>query len=117
MTIAAIVGTVAIVGLTIAIGVYIDRRVKLLPRAEDLAPAERNPPPKHAAGEAPATAIRARDAQQTRLRGSQRCTQCRAAMISEPDDTVRYDNRALLVLQFRCPECAARRALYVDPAA
>jgi hypothetical protein len=73
------------------------------------------PPPSHAAGEAPATAIRAhRGGQLDKLR-VQRCTTCRAVMSNTDDDRVRYDDRDLLVLHFAC-SCGSRRSLYVEPA-
>ena len=116
MTLGAILGTVAIVVVTIALGVVVDRRFRLSPRPEALAE-DRPRPPAHVAGEAPATAIRAGAAQLAKLRASQRCTACRALLVAGDDDHVRYDNRDLIVLQFRCPSCAAKRALYVEPTA
>ena len=52
-----VLGTVLIVAITIAIGVYADKKLHLAPRAEELAAAPK--PRSHAAGEAPSTAIRA----------------------------------------------------------
>lgn len=106
----AVVGTLAIVAVTVAIGVFVDRKTSIVPAVRPAAPS-------HTAGEAPASAIRAGATQLARLRASQRCPACRAAMLGAPDDAVRYGERSLLVLQFRCPACAARRALYVEPAA
>jgi hypothetical protein len=37
-------------------------------------------------------------------------------MSGEPDDTVRFSGRELLVLKFRCAACATRRAIYVEVA-
>jgi hypothetical protein len=108
-----VVGTVLIVALTIAIGMYADRKLHLAPRAEDLAPA---PKPGHAAGEAPSTAIRAGAAQLANLRAGQRCKDCRAVLASDGgDDEVRYAQRTLLVLHFACPACARPRSMYVEP--
>jgi hypothetical protein len=111
-----IIGTIAVVLATIAIGIVVDRKWGLLPRADKLAePPVR--PPLHAAGDAPATAIRASAEQLAKLR-IQRCRDCRAKLESAgEDDDVRYDERALIVLQFRCPSCATKRSVYVEPVA
>jgi hypothetical protein len=113
--VAVVVGTIAIVAITVGIGVVIDRKVGLVPRAEVLAAPRR--PPAFAAGEAPATAIRAGGRQLSRLRGSQRCPTCRAAMTGDRDERIRFGERELLVLGFSCSACGARRRLYIeDPA-
>lgn len=115
MTAGAILGTVALVVVTIAVGVMIDRKRSLVPKPSELAPPERKKPViTYAAGEAPATAIRARAAQLDRLR-VQRCSGCRAEMRTGNDDIVRYDGRELLVLSFDCPACSTKRTLYVEP--
>lgn len=117
--IGAIVGTIAIVLVTVAIGIWIDRKKPILPRPEDFAEPEKLPPPQHAAGEAPATAIRAGESQLKTLRASQRCTECRAPMANDTatDDQVRYDERDLLVLHFTCTKCPAKRSMYVESVA
>ncbi len=117
MIIGTIVGTVLIVGITIAIGMFADRKLGLLPRPQTLAPVPVRPAaPTYTAGEAPATAIRAGTAQRDRLRTSQRCKSCRELMTAMDEDHVRYDGRDLIVVQFRCPRCDTKRALYVEPA-
>lgn len=117
--IGAIVGTIAIVLVTVAIGLWIDRRKPLLPRPEDFEEPAKLPPPQHAPGEAPSTAIRASESQLANLRSSQRCTACRGTMTHDAaiDDRVRYDDRDLLVLHFTCDRCSAKRSLYVEPVA
>ena len=117
MMIGAIAGTIAIVAITIAIGVFVDRRYKLLPRPELLADNPRARRPTHGAGEAPATAIRAGGVQVAKLRATQRCRACRATLDLGEDDHVRYNDHELIVLQFHCPRCATKRTLYVEPAA
>jgi hypothetical protein len=111
MMIGTILGTIAIVLIVVAVGLLVDRKRSLLPKPTELAP-HKKPPPSHGAGEAPATAIRARDGQIARLR-VRRCPACRAAMTNDADDTVRYNDRELLVLHFACTACAAKRAIYV----
>ncbi len=116
MTLGTIAGTIAIVLVTVALGVLLDRKYPLLRRPEALR-VPRTPPAAavHAAGEAPVTALRARAGQLARLR-AQHCPGCRSAMTNADDDTVRYGGGELLVLRFRCPACAARRTLYIRPA-
>jgi hypothetical protein len=111
--IGAIIGTIAIVLVTIVIGLIVDRKAPLLPTPEDLAP-DRKKLETHAAGEAPSTAIRVRDAQLDRLRASQRCPRCRSKMESAPDDHVRYNDADLLVCHFKCVNCPGFRTLYVS---
>jgi RNase P subunit RPR2 len=110
-----VLGTIAIVLITIAVGVLVDRKHSILPKPTELM-VDKKPPPQpatHGAGEAPATAIRTRASQLAKLR-AQRCPTCRAEMRNDADDTVRYDERELIVLHFTCPACAARRTLYVE---
>jgi hypothetical protein len=118
MLIGTILGTIAIVLITVLVGLLIDRRVHFLPRPADLAESDdRKPPPAtYAAGEAPATAIRVRPGQLAKLR-QQKCPSCRTDMSAAPDEPVRYNDRQLLVLNFTCPKCATRRTIYVEPAA
>jgi hypothetical protein len=116
MMIGTIIGTIAIVLITVAVGLLIDRKHAILPKpTEIMADKPEHKPPTHAAGEAPATAIRARPPQLAKLR-SQRCTVCRATMTNGDDDTVHYNERDLLVLHFTCSQCAAKRTLYVEAA-
>ncbi len=113
-----IVGTIAIVIATVAIGLLINRKVPLLPGPKDFetdADRERKKLVSHGAGEAPATALRVKEPQIAKLRASQRCQACRGALDAEPDDRVRYNDRELLVLHFRCPACNTRRSLYIEP--
>jgi RNase P subunit RPR2 len=114
VTAGIVVGTIAIVLVVVVIGVLIDRKVRVVPKPEDFKATERRKPATaHAAGEAPATAIRARASQLAKLR-MQRCTHCRAELTNGPDDTVTFDERELLVLTFSCGACGAKRSLYVE---
>lgn len=108
-----IIGTIAIVLGTIAIGFLLTCKAPMMATPEDLAapPKKR---PAHAAGEAPATAIRAGAAQLARLKASQRCGECRTVMTAGDEDHVKYSGGDLLVVQLRCDRCRARRALYVS---
>lgn len=111
--IGAIIGTIAIVVVVVAIGLFVDKKVPLLPRPEPKPEPAR--PTGYGAGEVAATAIRAGAAQLAELRKTQRCTACSSPMAHADDDPVRYDDRDLLVLHFRCTACGATRFLYVEP--
>lgn len=111
-----VLGTIAIVIVAVVLGIVIDRKVGLLPAPKDFEDPEKSDRKQlatHGAGEAPATALRVRDTQITKLRTSQRCATCRTAMIGEADDTVRYNDTDQLVLHFACPSCASKRAVYL----
>ena len=112
--IGVVAGSLAIIGITVVVGLWLTRTRHIEPTPEELAqPAKKRPA--HAAGEAPATAIRAGAAQLDRLRTTQRCTSCRAVMTVAGEEPVRYDDRDMLVIELRCEPCAARRPLYVVP--
>lgn len=108
-----ILGTIAIVLGTIAIGVLLTRKRLGMPAPEQLAASPKKRPA-YAAGEAPATAIRAGAAQLVRLRASQRCSECRTVMTAGDEEHVKYGGGELLVVDLRCGTCGARRALYVS---
>jgi hypothetical protein len=114
MTVWAILGTVGLIVAFVAGGLWIDKRVSLLPRPEELAagPAlERQKRLAHAAGAAPETALTATAGELDKLVRRQR--HCRARMEREPDDEVVYDGRTLTVMRFRCTTCGARDRIYV----
>jgi hypothetical protein len=114
-----IIGTIAIIIAVVALGMFATRRRGFLLKPEELkelnAP-KKKPKPSHAAGEAPATAIRASGEQLARLKSTQRCRECRAVMTPGPDDHVRYGDGELLVIELHCGSCGAKRALYVNEA-
>jgi hypothetical protein len=106
--------TLAITAIAIAIGYYVDKRFVPKPEQLDAPP----PPPKLVVGESPAAAIRTKPAQLDRLRATQRCANCRAAMqLAGDDEVIRYDDRRLIVVHFACPACGRKRSLYVEPTA
>jgi hypothetical protein len=113
MMIGAIIGTIAIVLVTVVIGLLIDRKAPILGTPEDSSAADLKKRSAHAAGEAPATALRVSEDQLDKLRATQRCPRCRSSMQSAPDDHVRYDEADLLVCHFTCENCSATRTLYV----
>jgi hypothetical protein len=97
MTFSAILGTLIIVGITVVIGVVIEKK---RPKLEDV--------PKRGVlsvpGDSPETALKKLTAQ--------RC--CERDMARNLDDHVRYGGRELLVARFTCTTCTTKRSLYVD---
>lgn len=110
----AILGTLAVVGGFVVVGLWIDRRVSVLPRAEELAAAGRPKPlgQDHEAGLAPATALHSDPTRMARVVERQRC--CTLPMTSEGEDEIRYDARPLRVIRLRCATCGGARALYYE---
>lgn len=109
-----VIGTIAIVVVSITAGLYLDRRFGLLPRREKLQP-PKPALPAHADGEAPATAIYATRDTLERLR-ERACRKCKAPMRSAEGEPVVFEGRELLVLPFTCPRCGAHDRRYVEPA-
>lgn len=112
-----VIGTIVIVGITVGIGLFIDKKLGFTERPEDFETAEQRERKKrvtHAAGEAPATALRVRDAQLANLRVSQRCASCREVLREDAESGVRYNDTELRVLRFTCARCGSERSLYVE---
>jgi len=118
MMLGAIIGTIIIVLVTIAVGLVLERKKPINPEPSSYAEARRPRPTTHGLGEAPGTAIRVGESQLANLRGGQRCPACRSEMTyaEGADDRVRYNERDMLVLHFTCPRCATKKALYVEAA-
>ena len=115
-----ILGTLAIIAATIALGVVVDRKWHIVPRKEKLraAASDAQPPRRpldvtHAPGAAPSTAVSATPAEREALRRKP-CDACGGPTAPLPDDRVAFDGRELLVLHARCERCEARRTLYVQ---
>jgi hypothetical protein len=100
-----IIGTLAIVAVTIAAGVVLDRRYGIVPRAERLKPSRALPVP--APGEAAATPLEVADV--TRVPAPRCCT----VMERTSDDVAIVGQRQVTVVRFRCPRCDKQKALYV----
>ena len=114
MTLVAILGTVGVVAVFVVGGLWLDRKVSILPRGQELAAApelERQKRLQHAAGAAPETAIFADAREIEKL--ARRARHCRTRMEREDDDEVVYDDRTLTVLRFRCSVCGARDRVYI----
>lgn len=111
----AVLGTVAVVGAFIAVGLWIDRKVSILPRVEELQEAAR---PKqlggeHEVGTAPQTALHSDPTQIARVIARQRC--CKLAMVEDGRDDIRYGDKQLVAVRLHCAECGATRHLYFEP--
>ncbi|HVK75582.1 MAG TPA: hypothetical protein VM734_19765 [Kofleriaceae bacterium] len=111
-----VLGTIGIVLAMVGLGVLIDRKWALLPRADELRriepprpPAPPPPPP----GETPATAVRADARARRRLLAQQRC--CGVAMAEVGDEPLIFDRRRIAVVRLRCATCRATRSLYIEP--
>jgi hypothetical protein len=114
MSVLAILGTIGVVGAFILGGLWLDRRVSILPRGEELAAApelDKQKRLQHAAGAAPETAVFADAGEIEKL--ARRARHCRARMTREDDDEVVYDDRTLTVLRFRCGVCGERGRVYI----
>lgn len=96
MTLSAILGTLVIVGITVVIGVVVEKRT---PKPEDKKRGVKSIP-----GDSPETALKKLT--------PQRC--CNDEMVRNFDDHVRYGGRELLIARFTCTTCATKRSLYID---
>ena len=110
-----VLGTIGVVLATILAGMWVDRRIPLLPRKEDLQLASGQQPllPGFGAGEAPATAIEASIGEMERIRRKQKCPRCKVALDSAADDAADYEGTPLKILRFTCPRCHGLRSVYV----
>ncbi len=110
----AILGTLVVVGVFVAIGLWIDRKVSILPRVEQLHESGRPKPlgQDHDVGLAPATALRSDRDRMRKVVEHQRC--CKLPMAEDGEDEVRYDGRLLQVIRLRCATCGTARRLYYE---
>jgi hypothetical protein len=114
-----ILGTAALIGAFVALGLWIDRKFAVLPRPEALREAARPrlPGGDHAPGTAPQSALAVAPAEQPRVIEGQRCDCAgRPRLAAEGTDEVRYGERRLTAVRLRCGACGAGRALYFAPA-
>lgn len=114
-----VLGTIGVVLATILAGMWVDRRVPLLPRKEDLQLASGQQPllPGFGEGEAPATAIEASIGEIERIRRKQKCPRCKIPLDSAANDAVEYEGKQLAVLRFTCSRCHGLRSVYVHEVA
>jgi hypothetical protein len=110
-----VVGTIAVVLVTIVLGMLADRRWGLIPSGKQLQEASkpRPLPPPHAPGEAPATALELTPIERAKLVDRQRCAVCKVKVSLAGDEPITYDGRVLRVLAFSCPGCGHRHSLYL----
>lgn len=114
-----VLGTIAIVLATVALGRWADKRWGLLPARRDNQLPEAKPPTlaSYPAGHAASTAISAAPKAIASLRARRHCPSCRAPMQPLDDDRVAYEGGELLVLRFSCPSCTNHVSVYVRPVA
>lgn len=96
MTLSAILGTLIIVGITVVIGIVVEKRT---PKLEEPKRGAKDIP-----GDSPETALKKLTAQHC----------CDREMVRNFDDHVRYGGRELLVARFTCTTCTTKRSVYVD---
>jgi hypothetical protein len=114
----AIVGTLVVIAVVVAVGLWADKRWSLMPRAEELDEASRPKPmgSDHEAGTAPASALRSDPERMQRVIERQRCAcKAKSLLAADGEDEVRYGDRLLRVVKLRCPSCGTARSLYFDP--
>ncbi len=99
-----VLGTIAVVAGTITIGILVDRKWALLPKPPALL--EAGKPPGPAPGEVPATALPTRPKRVT-------CSACKSATLLDGESPIRFDNRDLVALRYRCTKCASITTVYV----
>ena len=119
MSLAAILGTVGIVGAVVAIGVVIDRRWPLLPRQDAFAAinathATRARQPPSPPGTVASAALRATGPHLAHALGAQRCATCTGRLDAGPSAPVRYGERELQLFRLTCGTCHTGRGLYVE---
>lgn len=98
MTLSAILGTLIIVGITVVIGIVVEKKT---PKLEQPKRGVRSIP-----GDSPETALRPAQLK------NQRC--CDREMVRNLDDRARFGGRELLIARFTCTTCTTKRSLYVD---
>jgi|GEM_PF-3511813 len=121
--IAVVLGTAAVVTVVVVVGLLIDRKLPLLPRAE---PTEPRTGPGRAAstparattaipGETAATAVGVPAAWRDRVAAG-RCG-CGQALAVQSDEALRFAGRPLVVVRLACAACGHARSVYLEPAA
>jgi RNase P subunit RPR2 len=113
-----ILGTVGLIAAFIAIGLWVDKRVSLLPRKEELQEASRPRRPTdapHEAGLAPRTALRLDATRMAAVLGRQRCKACKRTLDADAPSEILFDGRHLLSVRLTCAACGEHRAMYFDP--
>jgi uncharacterized protein with PIN domain len=109
-----VLATALVIAATVALGLWLDRRLGVKPAQLAERSAERQVE-RVVAGETAAVAIRAKPGQLDRLRDTSRCSHCRAELRAADDEAIRYDDRRLVLLHLTCPACGRKRSLYVEP--
>ena len=110
--IAVVLGTIAIVVVLVVVGLLIDRKVPLLPRAAaGAAPARRDEP---IPGATAATAVKVPQTWRPRLAAG-RCT-CGKPLEVASDEPITLGGRPHVVVRLACAACGHARSVYLEPA-
>ena len=100
-----VLGTIGIVAAAIGVGVLVDRKWALLPKPQELLEAGKPPGPEP--GEAPATALAAPPKRV-------RCSACKGSTLLDGESPIRFGDRELVALRYRCTKCASVTTVYVS---
>jgi hypothetical protein len=118
MTIGVVLGTLAVVGAVVVIGVLIDRRVSLLPRPEELRELDAPPkPPPDPPGTVASAPLRLTARKLAKALVAQRCVTCRTRLDASPGEAIRFSGKELQLFRLTCATCGTGRGLYVEQVA
>lgn len=112
--ITVLLGTAAVVTVMVVIGLLIDRKVPLLPRATPpvaAVPRHELPIP----GETAATAVQVPTSWRARIAAG-RCA-CGKPLAVRSDEPIRFAGRPLIVVRLACDACGHARSVYLEPSA
>jgi hypothetical protein len=107
-----VLGTAAIVTIIVVVGLLLDRKVAILPRAEAAAPARREELP--VPGATAHTAVKVPRSWRPRLAAG-RCT-CGKPLAVASDEAITLAGRPLVVVRLACVACGHARSVYLEPA-
>lgn len=109
----AVVGTLAVVALVVVVGLWLDRRIALLPPMG--APAGPPPPRVDATppGSTAATAVRVPRSWRSRIAAG-RCA-CGQPLAVASDEPITFGGRTLVIVRLACAACGHHRSVYLEP--
>lgn len=122
--IAILLGTAAVVTLLVVVGLLVDRKLPILPRAGApvpvVAPAPAPVPAPvrpsgYLAGETAATAVQVPPSWRDKIAAG-RCG-CGKPLAVASDEAIRFADRPLVVVRLACAACGHGRSVYLEPVA
>jgi hypothetical protein len=117
MSSGVLLGTLGVIAAVIVIGVWIDRKVSIVPRPEALRDAGTARPPPDPPGTVAAAPLRLTGKKLARALVAQRCVACRTRLEPGPGESIRFAGKELLLFRMTCAGCGVGRGLYVEPVA